>query len=288
MPLKTNLTKLTPRREVYRKEIKLLSGGFSAPESFPGGRITVYPWDSTADDLMLESARNGENHVAGLVKVLKHLCNLNGCSPDNFVGSEVNTVFLVARAIQSGGVMHYPAVCPACGYETSESVRLPDDLEKLGEKGPGYPGYDDITLPNCKDAVRIRPLLIKDEMLILNRTPIQRQDGYSESLLRTLVPIVNVGGGQPDTIEELKRWYDALPPEDEGYLKTMQSRLTPHLNSTLEHRCDKCRFDFKHTLSFDREFFRPSLSPEQGGEIQDDVRSGVAREGDGGEPRKSP
>jgi hypothetical protein len=46
MPIKTNMKSLQPRRQVYKRELNLLSKGFSAPKAWPEGKITIYPWDS--------------------------------------------------------------------------------------------------------------------------------------------------------------------------------------------------------------------------------------------------
>lgn len=283
MPIRTNLKNLVPRRERYKKEITLMSGGFSNPAAFPGGKLTVYPWDHEADDLMLESARNGDSHMVGIQRLLTHLCNLNGCRVDDFVASEVNTVLLVARSIQAGGTLHYTSLCPACGHKEAEEIVVPEELETKGVKGVGYPGYDDIVLPETQDIVRIRPLLIKDENILAARTK-EAEDEVKSSTLRVLMGIVTVGGGKPELLTELVQWYAALPPIDVNYLKTQQEELSPHLNSGLKHRCDKCRFEFTHTLLFDREFFRPSLPAKSGGQIPADVRSGVGQPRIDGKP----
>jgi hypothetical protein len=46
MAINTNLKSLTPRREAYKRTVTLISSGYYAPQSFPGGQVVVFPWDS--------------------------------------------------------------------------------------------------------------------------------------------------------------------------------------------------------------------------------------------------
>lgn len=257
MPIKSNLQDLKPRREKYKQVITLLSHGYSDPKAWPGGKLTVYPWDSQVDTWLMEEYRRSSESKAGLLhRALTKVCDLNGGSSDNFVASEVETVLLVSRAIRNANVVEYICPCPKCKWENRATIDIPTELGKVGAKKDDYPGYDLITLPVTKDEVAIRPLLIKDEKMIEDRSAEDRE-AISDDILYVVLPVVSVGGGQPETKEELVQWYLALPPDDASFLEDKQKELTPHLDTMIPHECDKCKHRYKHKLHFDQEFFRP-------------------------------
>ena len=253
MPINTNLTDLTPSRDKYKKVIKLLSGGYSEPRAWTGGKLTVFPWDSTVDDFLMQESRKGGNNRLILYKLLEIVCDLNGGSVDNFVSAEVETVLLVSRAARYDSVLQYSSICPHCNTENTDRISVPDELEKVAEKPDGYKGFDTVTLPMSKDEVNLRPILIKDEKYIEERVVVDTT--VSDHILRILTPIISVGGGKPDSVEELHRWFLALHPSDTKFLQDREEALTPHLNTSIPHVCDKCGRNYTHRLSFDQEFF---------------------------------
>lgn len=256
MAINTKMQSLAPRRQVYRKEITLLSGGYTNPKAWPEGRITVYPWDSTVDEYLYQTGRKTNRNLL-LIGLLGQVCDLNGGSVDEFVSTEINTVLLTARAlsISSDGAVRYTVHCPSCRHPENVTILVPDELEKVGEKGEGYPGYDDITLPDCQDVVRVRPLTLRDEQVILERSPEARKS-LSDRKLRILMAVVTVNDGRPDNLDEMVRYYDALSPADVRFLEEEEDRLSPHLNLLIPHQCDECNHQYKYPLGIDTEFFR--------------------------------
>lgn len=255
MTIKTNMSTMTPRRQQFKREIILLSHGFSNKAAWPDGKITVYPWDSEIDQYLVKEGRKltKQQLATGLIE---HLCELNGGKVENLVADEVQTILLVARALSSDGIVVYTSACPApgCGAKRQEKIKVPDELEKVGEKSDTYPGYDEITLPVSKDVVHLRPILVKDERIIENRLQEQKET-ISDILLRLLMAVVSVNGGQPDVLEELVTYYRALPPKDAKFLEEQQIQLSPHLNTRIMHSCDECGKVFSQMLTFDQEFF---------------------------------
>src|SRR5271157_5163859 len=150
MAFQSKLKSLQPRRMQFQKRVKLLSGGYIKPDAFPNGEITVFPWDMNVDDWLAERIRKGVRDTV-LFDLCAHLCDLNGCPLDSFIVGDVNTVLLVARAIRYDSVVQYEAVCPKCQHTTTESIRVPDELGRVGEKTLEYPGFDTITLSDCGD-----------------------------------------------------------------------------------------------------------------------------------------
>lgn len=255
MPIKTNMPSLTPRRQAFRREITLLSHGFTNPTAWPDGKLVVYPWDTSVDDYLYEAGRKSNRNDI-LYGLLARVCDLNGATVDEFVASEVMTVLLSARAMSAGqGAVNYHSTCPSCKHVNVESVTVPDDLEKIGEKAVGYPGYDDITLPDCKDVIRLRPLTVKDEKIILER-PTEGRKEVSDRKLRVLMGIVTINDSRADTLAEMVRYYDALSPLDAKFLEENETKLSPHLNTAIPHMCDECSHSYTHSLNFDTEFFR--------------------------------
>ena len=245
---------LIPRRQAFKREITLLSHGFSNRTAWPGGKITVYPWDSEIDEYLIETARKTSRQqlVFGL---LAKLCDLNGSKVDDFVADEVQTVLLVARALSMEGLVRYTSQCPFCAKKKIEQIKVPAELERVGEKPDDYPGYDDITLPECKDVVRIRPLLVKDEKIIEDRS-VEQKALISDTRLRLLLPIVTINDSMTNMIDELVAYFKALHPRDAKFIEDEEKRLSPHLNTNIPHMCDDCGKEFKHLLSFDQDFFR--------------------------------
>lgn len=257
MALNTKLVDLTPAKDRFRSKIKLLSGGYSDRETFKNGEITVYPWDTEVSEWFLERSRA----VSGITLTRDILSRLTDIKPseklNKFVASEALLVLLVSRALVTQHKINYQCKCSHCGRDQpQESVVVPDELEKLGEKGPDYPGFDDVTLPDCGDVVRIRPLLIADELSIESR-PAHTRARVSDGVARTLASIMTVGGGSPDSIEELIKYYRALSPTDVQFIEQEISDRSPQLNSKIQHVCNSCGKSFEFDLSFDATFFRP-------------------------------
>jgi len=256
MPIKTNLKSLTPRRQQYKREITLLSHGYNNPTAWPDGKITVFPWDNAIDQWLVDNVRkqNKQELVYGL---LRHCCDLNGGNIDDFVADEINVVLLVSRALTTDGVVVYTSVCPFCGGKKQEKLKVPDELEKVGEKTQDYAGLDEVTLPVCEDKVRLRPLLVRDEKLVINRED-DKKKIVPDAELRTVMRVVSIGDGKPDSLEELVTWFRALHAKDAKFLEEEGRRITPHLNTNIPHICDEadCGRKFTHPVTFDQEFFR--------------------------------
>ena len=251
------MTDLTPRRQQYKKTITLMSHGFSNRQAWPDGQLTVYPWDTTVDSFLLETSRH--NPTTALFNMLSKVCDLNGGDVDDFVADEVNVVLLVARALASDNTLVYTSHCPFCNTQRREHIQVPNELEKIAEKNSTYPGFDTVTLPNCKDVVTIRPLLVRDEKLLANRV-LEQQAILSDLELRQMLPIGTINDTKPETLEELTVYYRALSPPDLKYLIDSERELSPHLNSLIQHVCENlaCKREFQHLLSFAEDFFRPT------------------------------
>src|SRR5574343_67953 len=259
MAIVSNMKSLLPARQAFKQEITLLSRGYVNPVAFPDGKITIYPWDSETDEWVSDRVRKPKRNRM-LWELCARLCNLNNCPIEDFVVGDVNTVLLLARSIQHKNVIRYFPLCPACGSENKpESVQVPNELEKIGEKTADYPGYDVVQLPNCGDTVKIRPLQVKDEIMIDEREAATKQL-ISDNLAHILVPILTVGNGKeegkPDSIQELLTWWIALHPMDKKFLEEAENRLYPHLSLLIPHTCDACNHKFNHSLSLDQDFFR--------------------------------
>lgn len=255
MSIVTNLKSKAPRRQQYKEQIQLVSHGYSNPEAWPDGVITVFPWDNEIDEALVNLSKRASARNTMLYSIVEKLVDLNGASADDLVAEEVVTILLCARALSNNGVLMYQSRCPACAYTTEETVKVPHELEKISEKSKEYPGYDDIVLPVLNDIVRIRPLLVRDEKSIAEVIS-EKVFKSSESVLRAIAPIVSIGGGIPDNKQELIEWHGALHPTDVKFLADEERRITPRLSTTLKHECDRCGIGFEHTLSFDAHFFR--------------------------------
>lgn len=255
--LKTNVTDKRPRREKFKVQIKLPSGGLANREAFPNGMITVYPWDSLIDAWLTEATQKADASERPLIlyRLMEKVCNLNGCKLEDFVLGDVNAVLLTSRAIQNHSIVEYVAVCTSCGTEEVEQVKVPDELALIGGKTTDYPGTDKVTLPECKDVVEVRPLCIRDEIAITTRTP-ENKKLVSDFVAHTIAPIVSVNDSQPDRIEELVEWFMALSPADSAYLEEQQDLLSPHLSQELPQKCERCGNVFPFRLVLNEEFFR--------------------------------
>jgi hypothetical protein len=254
MPIRTNLKSMTPRREAYKREITLLSRGYTDPVHWPEGKLTVYPWDSEIDEWMLENARKLSKEEL-IFNLLEKCCNLNGGKVADFVADEIYLVLLVSRARLTADKIRYFSLCPFCGHKSEEEVTVPNELGPLGVKAPDYPGWDAIKLPECEDVVKVRPLVVLDERAIVNR-PEEERKVISDGILRTIMRVVDINDSRPDKLDELVQWYRALSPGDANFLDKEGRRHTPHLDTAIPHKCDECNRDFRHSLDFNQDFFR--------------------------------
>jgi hypothetical protein len=257
MALNSNITDRRSRREKFKKEITLISGGFASPEAFPEGKITVYPWDSSIDAWLTEAANKatGTDRDRLLYDLMTKICNLNGCKLEDFVLGDVNAVLMTARSIANQNQIQYLTVCPKCGKEEIANVQVPEELKPIGQKPAGYKGTDAVTLSDSKDLVEIRPLRIRDELAIGGRA-IEERNRISNHIAHIIAPVVTVNATQADRIEELLEWYEALSPHDSRQLEDFIEISMPHLSQELPHKCEECGNLWAHRLVLDQEFFR--------------------------------
>jgi hypothetical protein len=271
--IKTNLQDMMPAREKYSRTITLLSKGFSNPKAWPGGQITIFPWDSEIDRWLARKGNTDGSEYRILWTLAEKLISLNGASIDDFVVGELQMVLMLARAIRHNNTVMYTAACPQCGAKEKAHVQVPDDLRRQGEKAADYPGFDIITMPQCKDIVKIRPLLVRDVKKIEHS---ERQKLLPASIgtetAQLLAHILEVGvGGRVETLEEVLTWYRALHPQDSAFLEEQIDERTPQMDSRVKHRCDRCGTEYQWSLATDVQFFRGSSTPEPSTAVENPV-----------------
>lgn len=257
MALKSNVNTAISSREQYKRLVTLLSHGYADPKAFPEGQITVYPWDSSIDEWVRSQSRKKISDKLFTLELVKMLCDLNGCKFENFVVGDASTVILIARSIRHNSHIIYSPQCPFCkAVNPEETVTVPDALDRVGEKPANYPGFDIMTLPVSKDVIKVRPLIVNDEIMLEGRGDQQKKQ-VSDELAHIICGVIEVGGGQPTSLEELLAWHNALHPQDQAFLAGAVENISPHLSADLAHTCDFCQKHFKFTLPLeDREFFR--------------------------------
>ena len=259
MPIKTNIKDLKPSKDKFSRKITLLSKGYFAPESFPGGEITVYPWDTVTSEWFANHIRR---KGATIHDIVPRISNLNNCPIEKMLASETLLLIMVSRSLLNNDKVSFEAVCPHCNNKQLECLPVPDALVKSGEKAAGYPGYDAVTLRDCKDVVHVRPYTIGDERqlkTIQDSEP--RFKHIPEGAMRLAQAIVEVGGGKPDSPQELLTWFFALHPSDQEQLLVFNDSIQPALDPKVTLGCDKpdCGKSFEYTLRLDADFFRRGL-----------------------------
>jgi hypothetical protein len=252
--IKTNLKSLQPRREHFKREITLISSGYYNRTAFPNGKVTVYPWDSHVDSWFQDRLRQPQKEYA-LWEAAEKVADLNGCPVRDMVMGDVWTILMVSKAIRNDCVVEYTARCPNCERADQSAIRIPDELQIQGQKKSDFPGVEDITLPECKDAVTVRPLTVADNIYIMERTPAQRAK-MSDMIAGILLTIKLVGGGAVENADEVLEWYNALSPKDAEFLQKEQGRLHPQLDTKVQHKCENCSEKFSYDLELNRDFFR--------------------------------
>jgi hypothetical protein len=255
MPIKSNLKDLTPRRDKFSRKVRLLSGGYSCPQAFPNGEITVYPWDSDVDTWLTDLRKQTGQTDTVMFQILERVTNLNGCPIKQFVSGDVLPVLMIARSIQNDCVVAYVARCGSCGSEEEGKIIIPDELQALGTKTTDYSGREPFTLPVLKDVIELRPLLIGDEIDIGTRTAESKQM-CPDSMARMLSMIVTVNGERPENMAELVQWYRAIPPKDVKFLEDSGDDITPHFDLEIPHKCERCGTVYTWPLDVGPEFFR--------------------------------
>ena len=254
MPIKTNLKDLTPRRDRFAKKVKLLSGGYSCPEAFPNGEITVFPWDYNIDS-WLQEGRTGKQAETLLFDLLKKVVDLNGCPLERFVAGDVLMLLMFSRSIQNDCKIEYVSICPHCANEELNEITLPDELRPVGVKAVDYKGYDEVTLPDIKDVLTIAPLTVGEEKSILTRTA-ESKKLATDTTARIVSAIKKINGEDVGSMVELLQWFNAIPPKDVKFVEDRVNEVTPHLDLDLPHKCDRCQSMYEWPLIVGPEFFR--------------------------------
>lgn len=264
MPLKSNLgdlAKVAPAADKLRKVITLVSHGYSAPELFPGGQLTVLPWDLRVIEWMSTQQVAGIGRAELTRRMLARITGRALVQVDMLPLGEVNLVMMVSRAlVWSDSTVVYNSTCPHCGARQKQSsIKIPDSLGRRGEKPSDYPGWDEVALPDSKDVVRVRPLLVGDSYTIESR-PIQDRSAIPDLEARIMTAIVSVNGGEAESGDkgrlELHAYVRGLPPLDLEFLSSSMSDFSPGLDDRVPHTCDACGSEFRHRLNFDIDFFR--------------------------------
>ena len=241
----------------------MVSGGFSAPDVFTDGKLTVLPWDLKVNE-WLHTKRDSAN-LSSLDLTRRLIGMVTGLTVpqvDKLPLSESNLVLMVARALTyPGSKITYTPVCRYCKHvHQGAFVRIPDELGKAGEKKEGYPGYDVVTLPESQDVVKVRPLLIGDAVMLETRTREERLK-ISDRQAEICVALVSINDTVPDSKAELVHYVtQILSPGDIEYLSAEMQELSPRLDDRIPHQCDNCGKHFSYSLDLNTDFFRQGVT----------------------------
>lgn len=259
MPIKTNLTSLEPTRSKMASEIQLPSGGYVSPNSFPNGKITVFPWDAFAEELFIDMAQTGAFREHALFDIVPSICNLKECSLGDFIASEALLIVMISRSLSNRGKLDLVLPCPKCGHVNKMTVAIPDDLRRRGEKPEGYPGTDVVVLKESGDHVRIHPLTVASVKKGIQRDKDEVRK-VPHSIYEILHSISAIGDGKdegtPTDEAEVLAWFRALSPADSAQLRKAIGELTPGVDPVISVKCDKCGHVFNYGLSLETDFFR--------------------------------
>lgn len=256
MPIKTNLTDLTPSANRFKQDITLPSGGFSNPTAFPAGKLTVYPWDMNTSEWMATATKT--NELSFMTQLVARLTHLPVDTVKTMVSSELPLVTMVSRALTfADNRVQFVAVCPHCStVQPKVSIQIPNALEKVGVKEANYQ-HDEVILPVSKDVVTTRPVTVSEEEAARGRSErFQKVLGNAEAT--ALAAVRTIGGGTPDSQDELIRWYKALSPADTESLLAEISKLNPGVDSDVKIQCEHttCGRVFTYSLNLATDFFR--------------------------------
>lgn len=247
---------MTPASQRFKQDITLPSGGYSDTTTFPGGKLTVYPWDMGTSEWMAAAPK--ANELSFMAQLVARLTHLSVDKVKNMVSSELPLVAMVARALTfDNSSISYYATCPHCRtVQPKTTLQIPAQLEKVGEKPQGYTG-DSTVLPVSQDSVVIRPITVNEEEGARNR-PDKFQKLLGNVEATALAAVRSIGGGTPDTQDELVRWYRALAPADAEFLITEVARFNPGVNNSVKHACENttCAREFTYELNLATDFFR--------------------------------
>jgi hypothetical protein len=288
MPIKTKLKDLRPSRERYARLIRLLSGGKINGAQFPDGAITVYPWDNQIDDWIQNRLQKGALRGRTLLfNVLPRVCNLNGCRLEDFVSSEVMGILMISRSILRNDQVIFETECPFCSDKRQNQLKIPDQLERVGEKKADWLGFDVITLPECQDVVKVRPVTVGEEMALIERTDAVRAQTCNDTVARIIAGLVSINDSKHDNALEAITWFKALPPSDSDFLIEEFDKTQPQLSNIVHVQCDECGRSFDHGLRLNDDFFRRVGPASDRGKVADAVRVSVQDQGSGGGPNKA-
>jgi Zn ribbon nucleic-acid-binding protein len=196
-------------------------------------------------------------------------------------------ILMISRSILRNDVVIFETECPACNDKHQHQLKVPDQLERVAEKKADWLGFDLITLPDCQDVVKVRPVTVAEEMTLMDRTEVVRAQTCNDTVARIIAGLVSINDSKPDNAAEAITWFKALPPSDSDYLIEEFDKNQPQLSNIVHVQCDECGHNFDHGLRLNDDFFRRVSPASDRGKVADVVRAGVQDKGSGSGPNKS-
>ena len=255
--------------ERYSELIELPSQGRLYGDKLPGGEIEIYAMGAEEEAILINKSKQESSRA--LDRLIERCIKTDFPSEELLISDRLY-IFLMMRKISYSDTYKYRIKCPHCGFSFMHEISIPGSfMVTLLDEGVKEPFYVD--LPRCKKRIGFKLLRASDEkdaqMYIRNQNRSNKSSdadpGYLYRLAKHMISIDDIpeegkeasitSVGIVDALTFVKtmigmdssKFKDAIADNDCG----IDLRMDVECNS------GSCGEEFKATLEFTAEFFRP-------------------------------
>ena len=254
--------------ERYSELIELPSQGRLYDGKLPGGEIEIYAMGVEEESMLI--GKNNKTEASRALDRLIERCIKTDFPIDELLVSDRFYIFLMIRKISYGSIYDYFVTCPNCGDKVSQHVDIPGSFNvTLLDEGVTEPFYTD--LPMCKKRVGFKLLRMKDEtdtqMYSRNQRRVSKNSDINHEYLyriaKHIVSVDDIVDGDLDqkitniSITEALEFVRTLIGRDSSKLKSAIAKNDCGIDLKFDTDCNSCGEEFKTSLEFTAEFFRP-------------------------------
>jgi len=182
----------------------------------------------------------------GLKQVLESVI-IDDFDVNLLVPGDVQAISLFLRSSGYGDKIALDVTCPKCKAKQEKEVLLSNLKMKEVDIVPDNGTMFNLGLPDSKKQLKLRVPTFAEEM----RAEQRGEKGFVDKLKRI---IMELDGAEDERV--IARAVPNMSMKDSRYLKDFLNRNTPGVDTSVNHVCDSCQFQFTQPFSTGYNFLR--------------------------------